>query len=221
MGMRLLFIGLICLAGDFSSAVLATHPVAFYRMDFLRGRSMVGSTEYSSKGGVKVASDGAPIGMADNGSVVLDGSGSLVTTQSGGIGPAASVLAWVNLAALPSAERISFQVAGESNELNVQFDMDNSLKFSIGASGLVYRPASTTLVRQWHMIVTTIDATSRTIYWDGKPVASDQNGGNARYAGVFTIGRDFKGGIDEVALWNRALKASEVAAIYSAASPSH
>jgi hypothetical protein len=208
MGMRLLFIGLICLAGDFSSAVLATHPVAFYRMDFLRGRSMVGSTEYSSKGGVKVASDGAPIGMADNGSVVLDGSGSLVTTQSGGIGPAASVLAWVNLAALPSAERISFQVA-------------NSLKFSIGASGLVYRPASTTLVRQWHMIVTTIDATSRTIYWDGKPVASDQNGGNARYAGVFTIGRDFKGGIDEVALWNRALKASEVAAIYSAASPSH
>ena len=75
------------------------------------------------------------------------------------------------------------------------------------------------------MIVATLDTASQTrvIYWDGKQVATDKGGGEAHKTGVFSIGdstvfagRFFKGGIDEVALWDRALKAAEVAAIYAA-----
>jgi hypothetical protein len=83
-------------------------------------------------------------------------------------------------------------------------------------------------MNQWHMIVATLNTPthSRVIYWDGKAVATDKGGGEAGKKNAFTIGespvftgRFFKGGIEEVALWNRALSAAEVAAIYSAAKP--
>ncbi len=138
-------------------------------------------------------------------------------------------MAWVNMAALPSTERHFFYVAGESqsgNDLDLQFENDNALKFYTASGGHVtYAPPPATLVGQWHMIVATMDAVSQTrvIYWDGKAVASDKGGGKAGKTGAFTIGatpvfegRFFKGGIEEVALWDRALNAGEVAAIYAA-----
>src|ERR1035438_1493423 len=75
------------------------------------------------------------------------------------------------------------------------------------------------------MILVTLDTAShsRHIYWDGKSVASDQGGGEAGKRSTLTIGesivftgRFFHGGIQDVALWNRALKANEVAAIFAA-----
>ena len=54
------------------------------------------------------------------------------------------------------------------------------------------------------------------IYWDGKPVASDRGGGRTGKTGAFSIGastvfggRFFKGGVEDVGFWNRALKATE------------
>jgi hypothetical protein len=138
-------------------------------------------------------------------------------------------MAWVNLAELPSKTGHLFYVAGESesgNDLDLQFETDNVLKFfTMGSGHLDYAPPPATLVNQWHMIVATLDTQSKTraIYWDGKSVATDQGGGEAGKKNAFTIGystvfsgRFFDGGIEEVALWNRALKANEVATIYAA-----
>jgi hypothetical protein len=218
---------------DFVTAVASTRPLAYYRLDSTKGASQVGSTQYKSSGGVTSATPGAPIGIANNQFAQLDGhDGYILTTQAGGVGAAASMMAWVNLAALPSAERRFFYVAGESqsgNDLDLQFEQDNALRFYTASGGhLTYTPPPATLVNHWHMIVATVDTVSQTrvIYWDGKPVATDKGGGRAGKTGTFSIGestvftgRFFKGGIEEVGLWDRALKAAEVSAIFAACKP--
>src|SRR5579863_1338245 len=165
---------------DFLTAVTSTHPIAYYRLDTTSGKSRVGTTSYKSVGGVSIVTPGAPIGVANNHSVQLNGhDGHVITTQAGGIETAASIMAWVNLAALPSKEARIFYVAGESqsgNDLDLQIETDNTLRFFTAGGGNVnYVPPVATLVNQWHLIVATLDTVSqvRAIYWDGKQVATD------------------------------------------------
>jgi hypothetical protein len=121
-------------------------------------------------------------------------------------------------------------VAGESqsgNDLDLQFEQDNKIKFfTSGGSRIDYAPDTATLTKQWHMIVATMDAAapSKTLYWDGKLVAQTADQSNPTKTSAFAIGespvftgRFFHGGIAEVALWDRALSASDVASIYHAA----
>lgn len=220
--------GAICAADvDFAAAVVSTQPLAFYRLDATSGKSEVGTTGYKSSGGVTAADPG----IANNHFAKLNGRDAyILTTQAGGVSSTASIMAWVNLETLPSGDRHFFYVAGESesgNDFDLQFETDNILKFYTASGGhLEYTPAPATLLHQWHMILATVDTTARTrvIYWDGKPAASDKGGGIANKKGTFSIGastvfggRFLNGGVAEVALWNRALTAREVATIYAAA----
>jgi len=223
---------LIHAQADFVAAVTATHPIAYYRLDATSGKSVVGSTTYKSMGGVTSAAPGAPVGAASHYAQLNGHDAYIVTTQAGGVGETASIMAWINLADLPSKANHIFYVAGESqsgNDLDLQIETGNVLRFFTASGGnLSYTPAPATLLNHWHLIVATLDTQShsRVIYWDGKQVAADQGGGRAGKTSVFTIGesvvftgRFFKGGIEEAALWNRALKPAEVAAIYGAAKP--
>jgi hypothetical protein len=214
---------------DFVTAVVSTHPLAYYRLDQTGGKSQVGATTYKFVGGVTSNSPGAPLG-GNTFFAMLDGqSGYVTTAQTGGVGAAASIMAWVNLAKLPSQTGHYFYVAGESqngNDLDLQFENDDALRFYTAAGGhLTFAPPPATLVNQWHLILATLDTATQTrvIYWDGKPVAHDQGSGRPGKTSIFTLGassvfggRFFNGGIQEAALWNRALKAAEVAAIYAA-----
>jgi len=215
---------------DFVGTVVSTHPIAYYRLDTPAGKSQAGTTTYKPVGNVLSAAPGAPIGVPNNHFAKLDGrSGYILTTQAGGITSTASIMAWVNLAELPSRAGHFFYVAGESedgNDFDLQFETDNVLRFFVSGSGSIdYTPPPATLINQWHLIVATMDTVSgsRAIYWDGKLVASDKGGGrpsksfafNIGYSTIFS-GRYFHGGIEEVALWNRVLKATEVAAIFAA-----
>jgi hypothetical protein len=180
---------------DFVTAVTATHPIAYYRLDNTAGKSLIGTTTWKSTGGVTWAAPGAPIGIPNNHFARFDGHDSkITTTQIGGVTTAASIMAWVNLASLPSKENHLVYVAGESevgNDLDVQFDTDDALKFWTAAGGhITYAPPAGTLLNQWHMIVATLDTSthSRVIYWDGKAVATDKGGGEAGKKNVFTIG---------------------------------
>jgi hypothetical protein len=224
--------GLHAATTDFPAAVLATRPIAYYRLASNEGRSEVGPTTFKSVGGVTSSSPGAPVGPNSSYASLNGRDGYILTTQSGGVGAKASMMAWVNLAALPSQAGRFFYVEGESqngNDLDLQFESDNALRFYTAAGGhLTYTPAPATLVNQWHMIVATMDNASQTrvIYWDGKPVANDKGGGRTGKTGVFSIGastvfggRWFQGGMEEAALWDRALTAGEVASIYAAARP--
>jgi hypothetical protein len=215
---------------DFVTAVTSTHPIAYYRLDAATGESQVGSTTWRSLGGVNIAAPGAPVSPTISKFAKLNGSDAYIaTTQNGGVGGTVSIMAWVNLAESPSKANHFFYVAGESesgNDLDIQFETDNVLKFYTASGGHIsYTPAPATLVNRWHMILVTLDTAShtRSIFWDGNSVASDRGGGEAGKRSTFTIGesivftgRFFHGGIQDVALWNRALKANEVAAIFAA-----
>jgi hypothetical protein len=214
----------------FQTAVEATHPLAFYRLDSTSGQSLIGTTTYKAVGSAGITATGAPISTANGRYLKLDGKTAYITsTQMGGVGAAASVMAWVNLAELPSRTGHYFYVAGESeygNDLDIQFETDNILKFFTASGGnLAFKVPTDSLVGQWHQVVATLDTPTHTrvLYWDGKAVANDKGGGEPGKKNVFTIGassvfqgRFFHGSIDDVALWNRALKASEVTAIYTA-----
>ena len=217
---------------DFASAVIATKPLGYYPLDATSGKSQVGATTYSANSGVAVGSPGAGIAGSSNSFAKFDGTtGYILTTQKGGVGASASIMAWVNLAELPSKTGHLVYVAGESevgNDLDVQFDIDNQIKFWTAAGGHIsYTPPPATLINQWHMIVVTLDTATHTrvLYWDGKLAAHDTGGGESGKKSVFTIGytptftgRFFKGGIEQVALWDYALKASDVTALYAASS---
>lgn len=216
----------------FTAEVASTHPIAFYRLDSTSGKSLVGATTYKAIGSAAIAPSGAPVPTANGRYIKLDGNSAYVTTtQFGGVGAAVSIMAWVNLAELPSNAGHIFYVAGESengNDLDLQFETDNVLRFFTASGGNIsYTPSPDSLVGQWHQIVATLNTSTHTrvLYWDGKSAATDKGGGEAGKKNVFTIGespvftgRFFHGAIDDVALWNRALKPAEVAAIYAASS---
>lgn len=215
-------------ASDFVAAMKSTNPLAYYRLETTSGISEAGGSGFTSKGGVTSSASCAPIGLASNNCALLNGKdGWISTTQMGGIATAGSIMAWVNLATLPSVDGHFFYVAGESqsgNDFDLQFENDDALRFYTTAGGNVsYSPDPKTLVNQWHLIVVTMDTApqSRVLYWDGQPVMIDQGPSQPNKTSQFTIGastvfggRFFDGSIDEVALWNRSLSAAEVAAIY-------
>src|ERR1700678_2561265 len=124
---------------DFASAVTSTKPIAYFRLDATSGKGEVGSSSYKSAGGVTVGSPGATIAGSSNNFAKFDGaSGYILTTQKGGVGTSASVMAWVNLEALPSKIGHFFYVAGESengNDLDLQFETDNVLRFFTAGGG--------------------------------------------------------------------------------------
>jgi hypothetical protein len=179
----------------FPAEVASTQPIAFYRLDSTSGQSQVGTTTYKVTGSAGIAASGAPVFTANGRYIKLDGhSAYIITTQHGGVGASASMMAWVNMAELPSKAGHIFYVAGESengNDLDLQFETDNILKFYTAAGGNVtYAPAPNSLIGQWHQIVATLDTATHTrvLYWDGKSVATDRGGGEAGKKNVFTIG---------------------------------
>jgi len=224
------------LTEDFPSTVDATNPLAYFRLETASGISEVnGSYSYNLSGNppVAISSPGAPIGTASS-FALLDGStGEVTTSLTGNINTAGSIMAWVNFTTLPSATDQAFNyVAGESqqgNDFDLQFDSNNALGFytTNNSARLAYAPPNLA-TGQWHMIVATFDATAgtRAIYWDGKLAASDNVTSLTNKTGTFGIGnsslfsgRYFHGGIDEVAVWNYALTASQVYRMFASLPP--
>jgi hypothetical protein len=212
----------------FVETVKSTHPVAYYRLTGNSGASEVGATNYTLTGTGSPSTSCAPVHVPNNTCVTLDGStGYFDTTQMGGIGGNASILAWVNLNALPSGTGRIVYVAGisqDGNDLDLQFEADNALRFyTVSGSNVAFKPPVATLAGRWHMIVATFSSTSgtRAIYWDGKLGWKDSGGGKFGKTNEFSIGeskvfrgRYFTGTITDVALWNRTLSPATVAAIY-------
>lgn len=218
---------------DYISTVLSTNPIAYFRLEAASDTSQVNGYTSTFQGGATLASPGALICEPNNHNVSLDGqTGSVTTSLSGGIATAGSMVAWVNLAELPSTAGRFLYVAGESqsgNDFDIQFTTDNFVRFYVSNSSINigYAPNTSTLIGQWHMIAATFDSSTNTesLYWDGGLVGSGNNIAfpskttqfNIGASKVFT-GRNFAGGIDEVAVWNYALTAAQVMSLYSSTS---
>jgi hypothetical protein len=215
---------------NFVSIVDGSSPLGYFRLENLSGgTSDVNGYTYTPSGAGVTFVSGIPNGVSNNNAVKLDGaSGDVTTSLAGGVNTAGSVMAWVDMSALPSVLGQFEYVAGESqsgNDFDLQFTTDNILRFytTNDNQNLSYTPAVGTLLNQWHMIVATFDNTAgqRAIYWDGQLVATDTAQSLTGKTGAFEIGnssvfggRYFDGAIDEVAVWNYALTPSQVAQIY-------
>ncbi len=222
----------------FVATVKSTHPIAYYRLTGMTGASEVGTSTYKAVGGVSSVSSVAtptaslcpPISVPNNQCTLFDGkTGYFDTSQMGGIRGAGSIMAWVHLNSRPALKGRIEYVAGISqntNDFDLQFEPDNTLRLYTGAgSNVSYAPPVASLDGEWHLIIATFDASTRAraIYWDGKLGSKDAGGGKIGKADEFSIGeskvftgRFFDGDIGDVALWNTALSAATVATIYAA-----
>jgi hypothetical protein len=174
---------------------------------------------------------GAPVGSDPcNEGLFLDGQASYLTTTLGGkITNAGTTMAWIYLTNYPSVAGRIFQITAEGddgNDFDFQIDTDNLLHFYTDSGGSTVSPQPIP-TSQWHFLAGTFVAnTVRVIYIDGVPVATNTPGSHGLDTSFYTIGenlqfpgRYFEGTIAEVAVFDRALAASEIAAIYAAATP--
>ena len=110
----------------------------------------------------------------------------------------------------------------------------NQLRFWINgwnASGYAYADLTTTEANSWIHVVCTYDGTNTKVYKNGSVGTNGSRSGDIthEHAGTsftFMIGRaetatsyDFAGNIDEVGLWDVALDADAVTALYNSGSP--
>ncbi|MDE3197961.1 MAG: putative Ig domain-containing protein, partial [Acidobacteriota bacterium] len=211
---------------DFPTYVDSLQPLAYFRLNANSGTRYAGSYSFTdSTTGATLTTPGAPITGTQVQATTLDGvSGQVTTTLSGGIATAATVMAWINLAQLPSVSGNTQYIAGESqngNDFDLDFTTDNVLRFYTTSAGanLSFTPNPLSLAGQWHFVAATFDngTGARAIYWDGVLVASDSTQSIPNKTGAFNIGespvftgRFFRGAIEEVAVWNKALTATQM-----------
>ncbi len=118
----------------------------------------------------------------------------------------------------------NYGAARQVNALRI-FDSGNAFRhYWWGADLDSPNSATNFLDGNWHHVATTYDGTNRRIYLDGVQVAADVPGTNAATAVNFRIGSTnngeyFSGTLDEVAIYNNALSATQVQSL--AAGGSH
>jgi Concanavalin A-like lectin/glucanases superfamily len=222
----------ICHGADYVSLVIGTpNLLGYWRFDpvFLTN-SVVNGYTGTLVGTAQIGppSSGYPLPSdPTNQALILDGAGYLTTSLTGQITNQGSVIVWVYLTNQPSVAGHFFQITSQAengNDFDFQIETDNKVYFyTDSGSSTVY--AQYLPLNQWHFLAATFVANgNRAIYLDGSPVANSTAGSHSVNSNPFTVGnnavfggRYFQGRICEVAVFNRALTATEIATIYSAA----
>jgi hypothetical protein len=215
----------------YASAVINTsNLLGYWRFDpFFQTNSCVNGYTGTLHGNSQIGPEGSgcPLSSdAGNQALLLDGNSAYLTTSlAGQIGNQGTFLAWVYLTEQPSTSGHIFSIVSQSqsgNDFDFQIETDNHAKFYAGGV-TVYGQALP--LNQWHFLAATLASDStRNIYLDGQLVASAAGGGHSTNNNPVWIGnnqvfgpRYFQGRIDEVAIFNRALTAAEIGALYSTA----
>ena len=175
---------------------------------------------------------GSPLaGDALNQGLLLpDGAGYLTTDLVGGITNEFTLMAWINIGAYPGGNYDSYyeildqQESGDDCDLIVFPSGQVYFYTDAGGSDEVNTPNPIPL-NQWHFIAGTMtNGGARCIYLDGTLASVNTAGTHHLSTGAVYIGygpvftpRHFVGSIDEAAVFNRALSASEILAIYLSA----
>jgi hypothetical protein len=176
--------------------------------------------------------------LPGNTALLLNGTNSYVNTSlvgglntNGNNADQGTIIAWFNLAALPSTAGRFFSIAGESlaaNDFDLQIETDNKIKFytDTGSATVDNTALTAANLNTWIFVAATFSSNvSRNIYVNGTLAASSAPGAahNPAAGGTFAMGasdvwagRYFQGALDEVAVFNRALTATEINDLYAA-----
>ena len=235
-------------ASTYDSTVESYDPLAYYNLANSSGSTTTdavnGYTMTLNNGASVVAGSGPVInGSAAPSLVLANGSGGSEYAGSGGSNPeaggisnAGSVIAWINLAALPSTVGRIFSIAGTSaggDDFDFQIDpSDNTVRFYTDGGSYTESSSLTSAdVGQWLFVAGTFTAnTDRQVYVDGSLVGSSAPGGHSDSGNPFYIGqsnvfggRYFDGSIADVAFYNTDLiydSASAISSVSAAPEPS-
>ena len=108
-----------------------------------------------------------------------------------------------------------------STGTNFAFGFDSSRNLQLWVGGTATTPTFNINLNQWHHVVATRNSGTVTFYIDGAAYGTTYtrtgsiSAGAYNYIGTFNIGQNhIDGKIDEVAIFNRALNTTEIAALY-------
>ncbi|HZZ67352.1 MAG TPA: LamG domain-containing protein [Phenylobacterium sp.] len=150
------------------------------------------------------------------------------TPLDGGIGNTGTVLAWINMAALPSTDGRIFSIAGESqfgNDFDFQIDGgSDKLQLFVGSVPTATTAFDASDVGQWIFVAGTFSNTDSAVYINGAVAGSAGGSGHGANTAPFYVGqssvfgnREFDGSIGGVAVFNTELSASQITGFYNAA----
>lgn len=135
--------------------------------------------------------------------------------------------AWFKPTVLGARGIVGWGNYGATRQVNALrlFDTGNGFRHYWWGADLDATGLTTNLLNgSWHHVATTFDGTTRRIYLNGVQVAQDAPGANGATAANFRIGSTnngefFNGALDDVAIYNNALSATEVQSLASGGSP--
>lgn len=218
-------------AADYRSTILADSPVAYWRLGEASGSTAsdeVGSSDGTYGGDVTLGVTGALSGDS-NTSISLAGSStqydgvtvsSLATASySSGI----TIELWVYWDSSTSAGMPIEAREGTDGNDRIFFDARSGTPhWDFNIAGTWYTAVGAGIQDGWHLYAFTHDGTNAKTYRDGV-LQNTQSASAATFAPTsMGIGQDgngfnvFTGGIDEVAIYNTALSATELLAHYTA-----
>ncbi len=187
----------------------------------------------ASSGGNGPAFNGTNNSSPTSPAATFNGTGGILTTSTGNVpgsfptgGSTYTVTAWVNtttnLDAGGSNEgMIGWGNYGNGNEVNA-FRLNGGSNAGFQnywwANDLINGTA-TTVDGTWHMLAATYDGTTRTLFYDGTAVQTDNPGTPSVGSGNFAIGRTccsefFQGNMADVAVYNGALTQTQIDGIF-------
>ncbi len=163
----------------------------------------------------------------------FNGSNDIVTLPTGSTQletPSITVSAWINFTAATSSNYDIFQKKrpyGNYRGYELYINLSNQAQFDIGnGSAYITGPSSSVSKNTWTFIVGSYDGNNINIYVNGTLKSTVANNTGISYSGGSSpgtyIGTDsgnanyFTGFMDDVRIYNRALSAAEVQAIYNA-----
>ena len=215
--------------GWYRNDVLATVPVSYWRLGEPSGTNAVdemGVNAGTYVGTPTLAATGALTGDL-NTAITCNGSSQYLTVAANAslnLTTAFTVLGWIKGPANPGA--IFEKTVGGS--VNTQFALfmvsGQLIARAVKSAALYDNSVAAPSINVWHQVGATYDGANTHLFIDGAAVgspvavASPLDGGSGGSFLATLAGANYRlnGSLDEVAVWNRALTAAEIAALYTA-----
>lgn len=214
------------LLGDgYEAAVLALSPVGYWRLGERSGTTAVAEVGPNGTyvGGSAGYTLGVPGATEVDAAVLLKSSGSgYVTIPDNAaldVGDVFSVIVWTKR----TTNGDQWIINRGSGSFAVSFQTNSTLAFlRAGVALLAESSVTVTADDEWHMIAVTKNGTTRRVYVDGVDVTVlSGNSTCVNTATPLEIGRgsgtQLNAAVDEVSVFNVALTAGNIAALYAAA----
>jgi hypothetical protein len=216
-------------ATTYASSVLASGPVAYYRLGEGSGQTAADSSGRGQLGAYDQATLGVAgaVGGDPDGAVGANGGCCVARVAPSGVLPqgnaARSVEAWVKPADGYGRYLAGWGTAAVDRAFSVY--VQGNLIVVVGyGDDRTFTAGHTTADGAWHHVVVTYDGTTLAAYLDGQPIGSHRFAAalNTLNRSGLVIGADFQGSapfygsLDELAVYPTALTASQVAAHFTA-----